>query len=466
MKYYYLEGEQEEIENIIFNAKAKISIIKKQALTDYRTIFDYDELQEHHKLEFIDFFKEFISGKRDKSFWDYDSSVFKASPSGLFAAKRDRLYVVTEFDREEPHQSSRHHSKNLVFAERSSSYAGASNEGRWRGGSDRFRRIFNQLRLITHDIIVEEGLSKMTVEHFRDEFIGWNNTVTYNFNTVFGEEIFNIVREQLSVGASYNYAKTGAHNCNLSEDEVGKVTMINNGREVVMKAGKGIRKLLIQQGISFDDEGLKRVVSLVTMNYDDYEFSVVSGSEITENYLFEKHDESIDTGSLDSSCMKHQSCQGYFGIYEEHAELLTLKHKDTGLIAGRCLLWDGVVGNEEDGTHSSNIKLMDRVYGNEKVYPLFFKFAIENGLWRKRRQCFSDTTSWIPPSGNDGNDGEGFYRVWTKEMTIEGFEEMPYMDTFYRWDNDTACNDGDFGYIETRNINGSWDVGEEDSDEY
>lgn len=145
-------------------------------------------------------------------------------------------------------------------------------------------------------------------------------------------------------------------------------------------------------------------------------FKVVSGEDIQKYYHYSKY-QSLDDGTLGASCMKHNYCKYFFGIYCENTttvKMLVAVDEDDRLI-GRALLW------EFDGN-----KIMDRIYSvrDEEYKFKFKKWATENGYLYKSEQNWYNTLN--------------FENLKTEKREIKfdikldkfNFEKYPYLDTF------------------------------------
>jgi hypothetical protein len=193
------------------------------------------------------------------------------------------------------------------------------------------------------------------------------------------------------------------------------------GRQEI-KYGKGIRKIFN----NVYDITEKEVEMLSNKLSERFKFCgelrVVEGKDITFWYHHSKYESS--SGSLNDSCMKHSSCQEYFGIYEDSAKMLIAVNKEDKLIA-RALLWDDV----ESHKLSDNIKLMDRIYGNDIAIEAFKTWAYANGYYHKAYQSYSELEQIINP-----NTKEQENHLLTIKVTGT-HEAYPYMDTFKSTDD-------------------------------
>jgi len=151
------------------------------------------------------------------------------------------------------------------------------------------------------------------------------------------------------------------------------------------------------------------------------QFSIAIGEEILLWYDEDSYDKRTH-GSLNSSCMKHKSCQKYFDLYTRNSgtiELLILRDRVFGTLLGRALLW------EVDG----GLKIMDRIYTtNDSVYRGLFKdFALENGYLYRAEQSWNSSLWFIV-------DGKRQYLELSVKLDTQDIHSFPYLDTFKFFD--------------------------------
>jgi hypothetical protein len=147
----------------------------------------------------------------------------------------------------------------------------------------------------------------------------------------------------------------------------------------------------------------------------NFNFKIVSGEDIRKYYLSDKH--YSDSGTLDSSCMKHPKCQKYLNIYVENpnVKMLIMTFGDTDQMLGRALLWETMDGK----------KVMDRIYtvNDEEYLNHFIKWADDNGYYSKKFQNFRSAVQW--KKGSQYYDFELSIKIQNYD-----FEYYPYLDTF------------------------------------
>jgi hypothetical protein len=207
--------------------------------------------------------------------------------------------------------------------------------------------------------------------------------------------------------------------------------------------GKFTNKIYQNDKKSITSKELENFVNLYKSFYDLENkslsrFEVVSGEDIKKWYLNENYAE--QKGQLGSSCMRHKSCQNYFGIYTQNPEVVSLvilkSPEDDTKIVGRALLWKSVKGN----------KIMDRVYFiNDSDKILFEKFAEKNGWISK------EDMTWEELEKN---------QIQLKKWK---FDYYPYLDTFCFLNKSTGLlsTDEDLwpgqGYIRLQSTGGYFD---------
>ena len=147
----------------------------------------------------------------------------------------------------------------------------------------------------------------------------------------------------------------------------------------------------------------------------NFKFKVISGEDIRKYYLSDKH--YSDTGTLDSSCMKHTKCQKYLNLYVENTavKMLIMTFGDTNQMMGRALLWETMDGK----------KVMDRIYtvNDEEYMNHFIKWSDDNGYYSKKFQNFRSAVQW--KKGSNEHDFELKVKLDKHE-----FNYYPYFDTF------------------------------------
>lgn len=250
----------------------------------------------------------------------------------------------------------------------------------------------------------------------------------------------------------YKTEATGKGIKNITINNAGEMTFLPKGKESILETtifpnvwkkdnrqsgsfGKILRKLLVENGIdskSIVAKELEEIVNSLKARYTvEGSFEVVSGSDITKYYLFEKYDETFNLGTLENSCMRHSGlCQEATLLYaeNENCEMVVLKSPEGDFIRGRALLWKDRHGK----------KWLDRIYACDHVQAAFKQFAHSNGWPHKSHQdsCVGD---WVFPNGKQA------YEAVFIEMDTD-YRPLPYMDTFYHITDSHCHNDEDSPY--------------------
>lgn len=150
-------------------------------------------------------------------------------------------------------------------------------------------------------------------------------------------------------------------------------------------------------------------------NKIDFRFDVVSGLDIKSYYHYESYKSS--TGTLGSSCMKHESSQELLDIYTENKENISMlvMLDDKNLLLGRALLWN-----------FDSYKIMDRIYTiNDELLQWYFKkWATKNEYLYKSEQNWYNTLFF---ENLNSSKKEIFLKI---DLKTKKLNRYPYMDTF------------------------------------
>lgn len=143
-------------------------------------------------------------------------------------------------------------------------------------------------------------------------------------------------------------------------------------------------------------------------------FEIVSGDDITYWYLDRRYVRG--NGTLQSSCMRYDTCEDFFSIYTDNKDkvsLLILKSEDNeDKITGRALVWK----------LDSGETFMDRIYyTKEEESELFKEYAKKNGWLFKTNQGSQYSEIEFP-------DGKKEFMMLKVTLDVD-FEKFPYMDT-------------------------------------
>jgi hypothetical protein len=154
-----------------------------------------------------------------------------------------------------------------------------------------------------------------------------------------------------------------------------------------------------------------------------FKFEVVSGTDIKKYYRYDSYQN--DSGTLGSSCMKHDESQRLLDIYSDNTEQLSMlvMINEDGFLKGRALLWK-----------FNSYKIMDRIYTIcDEDYAFWFKkWATDNGYLFKSEQ------NWYNSLFFENIGGKKQELKLKVSLENKKFEYYPYMDTFKFIDSD--CN--------------------------
>jgi hypothetical protein len=150
-------------------------------------------------------------------------------------------------------------------------------------------------------------------------------------------------------------------------------------------------------------------------NKINFRFDIVSGLDIKSYYHHESY-KSL-SGTLGSSCMKHEFCQEFLNIYTENKENISMlvMLDDENLLIGRALLWN-----------FDSYKIMDRIYtiNDEFLQWHFKKWATKNGYLYKSEQNWYNTLFF---ENLNTFKKEIFLKI---DLKTNNLSRYPYMDTF------------------------------------
>lgn len=166
----------------------------------------------------------------------------------------------------------------------------------------------------------------------------------------------------------------------------------------------------------FTDTDFEEFNNLLKAILDDYgEFKIVSGKEITHWYCGDNY--YTHSGSLGNSCMKHDDCQSYLELYEDHAKMLVLIKDD--MLMGRAILW-----NIEDKIY------MDRIYVcQDYLENRFIQYAEENNWYHCKTQRLlsdGDIREWVGPEDAYTSTNQYILTI----PLIKQYNVYPYVDSF------------------------------------
>ena len=150
-------------------------------------------------------------------------------------------------------------------------------------------------------------------------------------------------------------------------------------------------------------------------NKVQFTLKVIEGGEILKYYHYSSY--ASDRGTLGASCMKHDNCQDYLGVYTDNrnkVKMLVMLNSDDKLM-GRALLWD----------FDTN-KIMDRIYtiSDEEFAFQFKKWATDNGYLYKSEQNWYNTLQF-----ENFSTPKQELKLAIK-LDNSDFRRYPYVDTF------------------------------------
>ena len=202
----------------------------------------------------------------------------------------------------------------------------------------------------------------------------------------------------------------------------------NTDRRIRSKVGRTINKIFCSnflEGIGVDNHDIDKFVRQLKC-YKAVNDDVDPDEDFHETTNFDYYGElntSYDArdgcGSLGESCMRHSNCvdDNFFEIYEDNNVKLLIHRNDNGDIDSRALIW-----TLDDGRI-----LMDRIYTDfDHKEDLFKSYASRHGFWYKKRQSYSDKTTFINKEGKEVYDEGIFFKL----RHGRSYDNVPYLDTF------------------------------------
>ena len=203
----------------------------------------------------------------------------------------------------------------------------------------------------------------------------------------------------------------------------GRLTAINEDRDKWLasnkfrseiKIGKGLRKIYSNQNIVISSQSIEYLTNKLKGKYTfTGSISIVKGEKIREWYSGRNYSRE-NTESLGNSCMRHDSCQGYFDIYtenEDKIEMIIATNEDNKLI-GRAILWK----TDDHGL------FCDRIYGNSMTIEAIKAYAKKLGAYVKKEQSYSNA-KLVSTTGEVIDD------EIIVTLNKGDFDSYPYMDT-------------------------------------
>lgn len=419
---------------------------------DLRTVFDFDlsniGVGEIIRKDLIDFISGLINEDFDNDAYSYSTRI--NSNLKLFYVIESDVFVYNRFNkyRGDSHYVGfkilRHSSSRII------TYYPDQYEHLRCEENNRLLRVF------IHDFFLEDKFTTKTYYDVDLDRSGYQYSITYHKEQLVLCELVDEITNVTYFKSKCNYVHPNDyHSFNVCEDDPKMGQFSYRGRVTKLKLGKCIRKLFKISNEHITDEEVKRIVNRFSGVFDGYELKVVEGDDIDKYYLYSNYSLEYPNGSLGSSCMRYQKCidEDFFKIYKDNCKMLVLLNEETDLILGRAILW------EASDEHREDFLVMDRIYGSEKAYILFFDWAKKNGYYRKKYQSHDSTDEFINP------DGLLIYKEFLIDISLNDYRKVPYMDTFAWGDNDQISNIYDYGYYSARDTEGGLD-GRYDDDNY
>lgn len=215
--------------------------------------------------------------------------------------------------------------------------------------------------------------------------------------------------------------------------------ILKKGRQQ-SKIGRLFGKILSEFNIEYSDKELEDFVNYIKGATSGDVFEMIEGERIKEVYDYHSHSRVKDVGNLNSSCMRHERCQEYFGIYIDNPDICKmLILKDSfGDIVGRALVWKTDKG-----------MFMDRAYGTDATISKFLDYAKRNDWMVKARQSAECKIEIVTP---DGTTKRLDMKVELSKP-LSDYDYVPYLDTFsYATTEKLLCNNSkkcDYGILDT-----------------
>lgn len=148
-----------------------------------------------------------------------------------------------------------------------------------------------------------------------------------------------------------------------------------------IKIGKGLKRIFDDK-VKLPNTFYEKMNNLIKSKYEfNAEIRLVSGYEIKHWYHYSNYSETDNTGTLADSCMKHEKCQDYFGIYTNNPDIvrMIIAVNNNNKLIGRAIVW-----RTNQGT------FCDRIYGNDITIEKIKDYCKEKGILHKYKQTYSD----------------------------------------------------------------------------
>jgi len=418
-------------------------------IDERRTFFDYRILTPAIKKEYLEILEFAFSDTARKMGWMEE----KVSSHQHFKYCEKRIRIINRF-----------HGHRMMSSRTTSNQSILSMDY---GELTTFRNTetvdnhdtYEKLRKLTHEYIE----TKLGFERKDDGYYNPSYNHSYRLNKTIKSEELNHTLASIIISTVPKYVFPGKpHSLMLSETD-GMIQYEHHGRIIEMRIGKGIKKFFKLHSVILSDESIKNASNRLNLKVSDFVLKVVEGKDIDKYYNGDQYDNSFNTGSLGSSCMRGDDATdgNFFEVYKDHAKMIILVNEESDLIIGRAILWHTAkyAGDEvldDEGLHPGDIVyIMDRIYSDESVYSIFKDWARENGYYRKRYQSYNNEILWKSPMTKD--EVELHFEM---DINLNQYDYVPYMDTFAWGDNDQVRNEEGFGFYAARSTEGILEGGD------
>ena len=220
----------------------------------------------------------------------------------------------------------------------------------------------------------------------------------------------------------------------LPRKRLGRVPTWDPDKRMMIKPGRLLYKIIrpeIAHRLGITQQDIERFSHIYNAYAAPVDFEMVHGEDIAEWYHERHYARNSDNefiGSLGESCMRYDSCEGFFDIYTENnkvCQLLLLKSGND--LVGRALVWKAYI---MEGGNKVTKYVMDRIYYTEDwMVEKFKSYARSNNYWYKAEQCY-DNNIFIDEKGDE------YHHTVYIQLEYADFHSYPYVDTFYSLSKD------------------------------
>lgn len=291
---------------------------------------------------------------------------------------------------------------------------------------DTYRLYVCLHNVIVHGCEFEESFDKIpfVFDHLLEKSVSMLSCK----NSLFHKLRWDFIESPNEYGSPINFAslemqEKGEPRVSFVDGKIYKRIMKEDKDMVASKRRRSVRigKFLRIMFPDADDSEIEQAVNEWKASFDtSTRFEIVSGEKILDYYHHSMHSQrSIQLGSLENSCMRHDFCRKYLKFYAIHDFIRMLAALDgDGKVAGRAILWDLPNGNT----------FMDRVYGGDAIIVKFQNYAKEQKWWIKAQNNYCSKELFLTP--DDNYTKVKYVDDITFNVDIDNFDWVPYMDTF------------------------------------